>query len=738
MFIFRMFRAIGGYVVDRLRRKSVLFFIGWFLFSNLDAMWAGASGRWLVIGLVVLPPVLLWLWAQARYTFDGGVDEFLFATRYMIFGGLLGLLRAWSAAAGGSLPDTLTSVLRILLGTHGSAAVSAAAEAVGLGAYSPLPLLHPDGWVVQVMALDPVLILVSIGVLGMAAHSFWFALVEYGGSKPQQTNDIKEARMMRILRSHRATWTLINPLSHARRLMANLFRVPCIGPDQLVVGIDEVRLADPLAGLLRFPGRILSWMGWHTHLTPFDPRSLVVASCEGSALLVGGAGSGKTQGWEMANQATLNAPMIIFQTQGNAAEQEIPLRQALGRTPYLFDARLRRASASIQALAVLDPAAPDFFETCGRYAQTQIEDSPNGEHGDLKDRAKALIAVTLSGNVWEGRAAGRVATMFDVYDDLCSTDLIGRLRYWADEGPEDFRHDALVLANDMDADPQLMASLRFFIGQMRWLASPSLRALVCGGTDLVVDPDDLVGDRARCDWVLQTTSPQLARGLWRLLITVALEPHIRRTAAKARCAPRTTLMVGETFALGPFPLLGEIFVLHRQKGVRAVLLGQSTGQWDKLYGSGTFEEWCRSAHVVGFTQFNEVAYANQVEAMAGETAQLESDRLNSPGGGLSGSSKRWGVTPLLNKNRLMRLSRFMGVVFVNDRRGRRRTLLARMPVHFLHPSLGRLVRGATPEVQARSHDGQLLSRPPELSPGGSDAPLLIENKEADDAQTLPT
>ena len=716
--VIRSLLALGAFVVARLRRKSLLFFLAWLTLANLDAMIPALGGGLQTVGLVVGMPLILLVYAWLRYSYDGGVEEFAFATKYLFFAALLCALRAWSEAAGGGLPELSAGLVRVVLGTPGAAAMSALAEGLGHRDWSPLPLVHPGGWRAQILALDPFLSVASLGSLALAMASMRFILREFGGAKPVASKDMAETRRSTLLSPRGANRRLAPLTRRVVRAITNLQRPSTIASDELIVAADYARPLNPVVMLPRGIGRLLTLLGVSTHLTPFDPKPLIVVSCEGSAIFAIGAGGGKTAGWEIDNQATIDGPWISIQSQGNAMEQEIPLRRALGRTPHLFDPKLGRLSASIQALEGLHPASSDFDETVMMIAEALVDEGKSGEHADLKGRTKALIAIAIAGNVNEAVAEGAIATLAEVYADLSGPELIGRLCHWAGAGPTGFRADAAILAEDMEADPQLVSSLRFFVGQLRWLGAPATQALVCGGTDIIVDPRDLAVDRGRCDWIVHPMDKMMVR----LLLAVATKPHFDRTAEESRPLPRTTVMIGETFALGYFPLLQKIIEEGRQKGLRAVLLMQSPNQINILYGAGRFEDWVRSAHVVGFSRFAEADFAATVSAMAGETAEIETDRMNSPGGGFGGFNKRWVKVPLLSKERLAHLPRFTGVIFAFDRNGSYRTLVAPLPIFFRHPCLRAWVKGARARFGTRP-------RPPvdrtRLPPGDAPPPPAL-------------
>lgn len=716
--IFRMLCALVGVIFGRLRSKSVMFFVAWLTLANLDAMIPALGGDLQTVGLVVGMPLILLVYAWVRYSYDGGVEEFAFATKYLFLAAFLCALRAWSEAAGGGLPDLAAGLVRVVLGTPGAAALSALVEGLGHREWSPLPLVHPDGWRAQLLALDPFLSVASLGSMALALASMRFILREFGGAKPVASGDMAESRRSALLSPRRANRNF-SPLSRrVVRAMTNAMGHSTIASDELIVATDHARIFHPTVMFQRAFGRLLTLLGVSTHLTPFDPKPLIVVSCEGSAIFAIGAGGGKTAGWEIANQATIDGPLISIQSQGNAAEQEIPLRRALGRTPHLFDPKLGRLSASVQALEGLHPDAPDFDETITMIAEALVDEGKSGEHADLKGRTKALIAIAIAGNVDEAVAEGAIATLAEVYADLSGPELIGRLYHWAGAAPVGFRADAAILAEDMEADPQLVSSLRFFVGQLRWLGAPATQALVCGGTDTVVDPRDLAVDRGRSDWIVHPMDKMMVR----LLLALATKPHFDRTAEQSRPLPRTTVMIGETFALGHFPLLQKIIEEGRQKGLRAVLLMQSPNQINILYGTGRFDDWVRSAHVVGFSRFVEAEFAATVSAMAGETAEIETDRMNSPGGGLGGFNKRWVKVPLLSKERLAHLPRFTGVIFAFDRNGNHRTLVAPLPIFFRHPSLRAWVEAARARFGAKP-------RPPvdrtRLPPGDAPPPPAL-------------
>ena len=197
-----IWRRLTGWV----RRKGAWFFICWLLLSNLD-LFFGLEGRLTRIGLIALPSLVFLAVLQIDLRYNGGsAISFKQVALAMTASATLGLLKAWSAAAGASLPAWLSTTGIVLFGMPVSLILSGIDSVFGWRLPSPVPLLHPDGWTAHLWSLDPLLVAVSLAMFILAIRQMRFVETEWGGVKapiPPERAHLLKNRFYTDTQAHR-------------------------------------------------------------------------------------------------------------------------------------------------------------------------------------------------------------------------------------------------------------------------------------------------------------------------------------------------------------------------------------------------------------------------------------------------------------------------------------------------------------------------------------------------------
>lgn len=674
------------------RYKSFWYFALWAAAAAVDITVPELGGKLTTVFMVLVPPLVLSIWLHFSQQWAGSAMDYVYAALAMLASAAYGLLRAWSAASGVDLPGWQQKLGLVVFGVPASIGASVLSTLSGWEIEGPLPLVHPDGWATQLQLLDPLLVGASVVAILVAFAQLRFAVREFGGGAPPIPLTLKAEARNRLMSPARAAWRLAGVSTRTwRRRWLGPF-VPSLrrlSDEEIVLAADLPQPGVRLGLVRLWLGRFLARLGLGLELTIFDPTPLVVTRCTTSAVFVAGSGAGKTHGWYIPMVMLRDAPMVLLDVQRNAAVRDAPLRRALGRTPFVFDANLGDASASANVLAHLDPSSADYFQKVEALTLVVLAEAPDGAHADLRGRARTLFSIFLGSHVPLALHYGDQPRLSEVYQELTAPDMPERLAELAEHGHPAWQAQARQLAKEHLEGDEIAGGLQFFLGEaLKWLGDPHMAAIVDGTTDVVADPADVVGDHGRADWLMQPSADEMRSrpAAWRLLIKAVVEPHDQRTEPECEGLPKTLLLIDEAPALGKFDVIDASFVRLRQKGVFAVLMAQAEQQVDLVWGPGQMSTWQATAKVKGWARMTEADFATRVENQFGNTLQLVRERTSSPGGGFGGTVKRWESVPLVSRNQLMNGPEGSCAVIV-ETRNQRALLLAQMAFWFRHPFL---------------------------------------------------
>lgn len=155
-----------------------------------------------------------------------------------------------------------------------------------------------------------------------------------------------------------------------------------------MVGLDDVT---PVGFLPLFTlGRVRP-----VEMTIFDTRQMITADAGNGALILGGAGAGKTL-IQIAWLACSTSNKILVETQGNVFDKDVPLTLALGRRIAVITSDLGAETATVNVLGTLNPEDTDFWDNVMWLASLVIPE--RGEHGTIERCSRELVACVI-GNV---------------------------------------------------------------------------------------------------------------------------------------------------------------------------------------------------------------------------------------------------------------------------------------------------------------------------------------------------
>lgn len=694
MFILRMIRWTLRRLLGVLRKKGWLYILALVGFMSLDLIFPRLGGNLTTIGLVLGPAILMGLAFGMLKRLDGTMPQFLALSTYMGFAGLYALFRAWSKAAESSLPEVLGPVSKWLFGPIWNAVAGVAAGLLGEPQAVPMPVWGPMPLSQHLLSMDPLLTALSLIVLAWSLRIFLYGVSRYGG-ETQRTSRERKLAQNRITSLWRANTTLLGPLQNAARLMRNTLVGPRLKAGMLVIGFSAPPMWRPWA----WPWLAISWLVSlvrPVEMTPFDFRRTIVADAGNGALLIGGAGAGKTliqTAWLMFSQAQ----KILIETQGNVFEKDLPLIEAAGRRLLIISTDLGHETMTINVLSTLEPEHQDFWDQVMRISALVIQE--RGEHGTLERCARELIAATIANTVFFGRILEEEPTLETVYSHLTDPEISDELRFWSEEGHPAFRSLSSTLAARTD-DPEFLNSLAaIFSPELGFLAHPIKAAMVCGTGSNRFDPALLLEDPS-IDVAIQLAQSTIdvSGALLRLLLGALLEPRIQMSAeaVKRLPSPTVTLWIDELAAFaGPTgasgaPMLREIVDFHRQKGVHWIFSGQNIQQINLGWGEGTYAKWSNSAVVRVFGKVGADPDLDQhICEVAGKTLQEKIEKIPGAGGGWRAYQMAREEIDLLPPNLLSKMGEDRMVAFVRTKHRGLVKLCPWRPAHFEHPAMKR-------------------------------------------------
>ncbi|WP_299953590.1 TraM recognition domain-containing protein [uncultured Roseobacter sp.] len=696
---FRMIFWCLRRLAKNFRKKGWVVLTVMVLFMSLDMIFPVLGGNLTTIALVLGPAMLMGLAFGVLKRLDGTMSQFIALSSYMAFAGTYALFRAWSKAIDGSLPDAFGSLSRWIFGPLWNAAAGLFAALLGQGQSVPMPIWGPLPFSQHLLAMDPLLTGLSLFVLAWAARIFLYGARRYGGDTRRTSGEQKMAAN-RMTPPWRANWVLHGVAGNIKRHLRALVSRPRLPPSHLVIGFGPPPMWRPWLwpwmGIGWLVSRVMS-----VEFTIFDLRQMIVADARNGALILGGAGAGKTL-IQTAWLTYSTANKILIETQGNVFDKDRPLIEAAGRKLHVISSDIGHDTATINVLSRLDPEEQDFWDQVMRLSGLIIQE--RGEHGALERCTRELVACTIGNVVFGAHLVGEVPRLDTVYTYLTDPELAEDLQYWTRHGHPAFRELCSTLA-DRIADPEFQNALAaIFSNELGFLAHPIKRAMVCGTGDHAFDPEDLLHD-PKLDVAIQISQATIdvSGALLRLLLGALIEPRIRLSAeqVKKTRAHGVTVWIDELNAFaGPVPgsgarMLSEIVDFHRQKGIRWVFSAQNTQQIERGWGEGTYAKWANSAVVRIFGKVGAEPQLDQhVTEVAGKTLQEKIEKIPGAGGGWRAYQISRNDVDLLPGHELSKMGESQMIAFVRtDHAGLVKLKLWR-PGHFAHPIYGHRYRAA--------------------------------------------
>ncbi len=694
MFIFRLIRGMVLLIIRSLRRRGWLYLLVLISFMSLDMIFPALGGNLTTIVLTLGPALLMAMAFSMLKRLDGTMPQFIILATYMATAGFFGLLKAWSKAAESSLPEILGPLSQRLFGTVWNFVAGVFAAVLGEPQAVPLPVLSHRPLKEHILDLDPLLTGLSLFVLGFAAHILLYGARRYGG-ETQATSGERQLAQNRLTSLRSANRVLNGFWGNTGRLVGNLLFGPRLRAGCLIIGF----------------GAPLWWRPWHwprllltgvvsrfmnVEMTPFDWRTMIVADAGNGALLIGGAGSGKTLiqiAWLMYSQSS----KILIETQGNVYDKDFPLITAAGRTLYVISPDLGEETATINVLEPLNPASQDYWDQVMRVANVIIQE--DGEHGALVRCTLELVATVIANIVYFAHVLEEEPTLREVYACLTDPEISQELSYWAEQGHPAFRGMAMTLAA-RTADAEFLNSLgAIYSPQLGFLEHPTKAKMVCGDGPNRISPSIQLHDQ-KADIALQIAQATIgvSGALPRLVPWALTEARIQLSAedVKRLPVPKVTLWIDELAAFaGPngtsgAPMLGEVVDFHRQKGIAWVFAAQNIQQIDRGWGEGTYAKWANSAVLRVFGKVGADPELDQhICDVAGKTLQVKFEKVPGAGGGWRSYQIVREEIDLLPPHALSKLSEHQMVAFVRTQKSGLVKLCPVRPGYFAHPSMKR-------------------------------------------------
>ncbi len=696
-------------VLTAAQQKGLVFLLLFAAFTNLDQAYPVLGGKLTVVGTILLPALVTWIWIRIGYAWGISARHFFIAGTALGYAGLMGLLKAWIASAGTELPAWTVTALSVSLGLPTLVGAGIIAEVADADLPAATRLMHPEGLSSQLAGLDPLLVIASLVTLILAVRTVNTGRVRWLADALRTPKHRRAEARNRVWSAFSARWALGGGIAGAWRRFRALWTP---GPRRL--SGDEVIVAADLpgpgqggwqglrtrSGLLL--GTALSRVGLQFETTSLDLNPFVIARIGAHVMAYGGAGTGKTTGPRNAVMLYRDAPVVSFDVQRNAMDVDIPARIALGRNPLLFDSQLGDGSASINISGRLDPDAPDFATNVRKRSRIILPDAPDtGSNDDLRKRTRSCLATVHAGLILDCRSEGSLATLAEVYQIVRGERLIPFLEWISEHGPVTFRAEAASLAAELAQDDgNLLHSMQFFIGnECAWLAEPAKCSLVDGTTDFVADPFDVVADRGKTDWIIQCDSDEVedSSAVFQLIILEIIEAHTERPTELCHGLPRTMILVDELPAL--LPGLGKLFTAilerYRQKGLIAFYMMQSSEQLDRHLGPGTTQQWEKNTSVVIHARPSDPDDAERVSAKVGDGLFQSESHSGAPGGdGVNAEMKVQEALRAISPTEVMGMADGDCLVIARTPAGAPIAFRGRMPHCYHHPYIRRRLQAA--------------------------------------------
>lgn len=692
MFLFRFLRWMILRIVGVLRRKGWIYLVLLVGFMSLDMIFPALGGNLTTIVLILGPAMLMGFTFGVLRRLDGTMPQFMALSTYMGAAGLYGLFKAWSKAVDSTLPEILGPLSRWLFGPLWNAIAGVFAALVGKAQSVPMPVWGPMPLSEHLMAMDPLLAGLSLFVMFWAARIFFYGVRRYGG-ETQPTEHEKLLAKNRLTPPHAANWVLHGVWGNLKRHLVNLFAGPRLRAGVLVIGFA----APPWWRPWHWPRLALTWVisrFINVEMTPFDWRRMIVADAGNGALLIGGAGAGKTLlqiGWLMYSQSS----KILIETQGNVWDKDYPLIRAAGRELFVISPDLGSETMTLNVLAPLDPTSQDFWDQVMRISSVIIQES--GEHGALVRCTRELVAAIIANTVYFARVLEDEPTLKTVYAHLTDPEISEDLRFWAEEGHPAFRELSMTLAA-RTSDSEFLNSLgAIYSPELGFLAHPVKASMVSGDGVNRFDPAILLADpNIDVAIQIQQSTIDVSGALLRLLLSALIEHRVQMSeaAVKRLPVPKVTVWIDELAAFaGPngttgAPFLGDIVDFHRQKGVCWVYAAQNTQQIDRGWGEGTYAKWANSAVLRVFGKVGADTDLDQhICDVAGKTLQVKFDKIPGAGGGWRAYSIVREEVDLLPRHALAKMGEERMVGFVRVKGRGLVKICPWRPGHFSHPAM---------------------------------------------------
>jgi hypothetical protein len=709
-----MFRRL----VKKLGQKGFFYISMIVVFMSIDMVFPAAGGSLSTIVFVLGPAILMGVSFEVIKRLDGTMPQFIALASYMAFAGVYALFRAWSKAADSSLPEIVGPLSKWVLGPIWNFLIGLVGALLGRAQSVPMPVWAPMPLGEHILAMDPFLSALGLLVLFWSLSILSYGTKRYSG-ETKKTADQKSLARNRVTPLWKANWVLHGLRGNVYRLLRNLLKKPTLGVSELVIGFGPPLLYRPWFWPWWVVASILSRV-CNVAMTPFDSRQMIIANFTNGALIIGGAGAGKTLiqiPWLLLSRSN----KILIETQGNVFDKDLPLIRAAGRKLLVISSDLGADTVTINVLANIDPEHQDFWDQVMRIANLIIQE--RGEHGALERCTRELVACIIGNAVFFARVAAEEPGLDVVYDFLTDPELAGDLKFWAKEGHPAFRQLCHTLVGRTE-DPEFLNSLgAIYSPELGFLAHPIKRAMVCGVGNAVFDPTEMLQDD-KIDVAIQISQSDIdtSGALLRLLLGSILEPRIKLSAEEAQATPAkgVTVWIDELAAFaGPNPgggatMLKEIVDFHRQKMVRFVYAAQSIQQIDTGWGEGTYNKWANSAMVRVFGKVGADPELDQhITDVSGKTLSDKFEKIPGAGGGYRAYQRIFEPIDLLPQHTLSKMGVSQMVAFVRCDSGLVKLRLWR-PAFFSHPALGRLYDsaksrfGGRPASKSRRIYGDLI------------------------------
>ncbi|MEP0425315.1 MAG: hypothetical protein ABJE09_20070, partial [Roseobacter sp.] len=417
-FPFRVFLWVLRRLVQSFRKKSWLYIMVMLVFMSLDVIFPGLGGTLTTSAFVLGPAVLMGVAFTVLRRLDGTMPQFMALSSYMAVSAAYGLFRAWSKAADTSLPDAIGSVSRWTFGPLWNMGVGVVAVLFGKAQSVPMPVWGNMPFSQHLLAMDPLLTGLSLIVLLWSVRIFMFGTRRYAGEtkRSERENGLAQNKMTPI---RRANWTLHGRAGNLRRHLRGLLLAPRLPVSHMVIGFGPPPQRMPWL----WPWLTVCWLIARlrpVEMTIFDTRRIITADARNGALILGGAGAGKTL-IQQAYLAYSTSNKILIETQGNVFDKDVPLAKALNRKIAVITSDLGDATATVNVLATLDPEDTDFWDRVMWIASLVI--CERGEHGTLERCSRELVACVVGNVVFSARLVDEVARLDTVYDYLTDPEL---------------------------------------------------------------------------------------------------------------------------------------------------------------------------------------------------------------------------------------------------------------------------------------------------------------------------